>query len=50
MKNCVNHGNVISSNKAYGIAKKVNEVYNVVSLGTVNAPRAHATCDLFEGD
>ena len=46
----MNLGNVISSNTAYGIASKVNEVNNVVSLGTVNALIAHATWELFEGD
>ena len=35
---------------AYSIAGKVNEVNNVVSLGTVNASIAHATWELFEGD
>ena len=50
VKNSVNLGKVISSNTAYGIAGKVNEVNNVVSLSTVNALIAYATWESFEGD
>ena len=47
----MNLGNVISSNTAYSIARKVNnKVNNVVSLSTVNVPIAYATWELFKGD